>query len=175
MQYLHISRLLAKQTKELMKAGKKGERIVATYEMIVDRLRQEGCRDDKIFCKRTKKGEQRMKNCVKYDLGSGYRLITVRSGDHLFITFLGGHDDADTWFNRHRYDIFTPDKSLYTSELIEPKTKLFSNEEAELEPVPDNDDLYEEELQAKLDDSILKSVFQGLYSSRSATNESSRE
>lgn len=158
--------MLSRQARELTKAGKKGERAVATYEMIVDSLRHAGTRDEAVFCKRTKKGEQRMKNCVKYDLGGGYRLITVRSGEHLFIPFLGDHDDTDVWFDRHRCDTFQPDESLYECERIaiqdeglEKSAELNVSDEGE-------EDTYEEELLARLDDSTLKAVFKGLYSNQ---------
>jgi len=173
MQYLHLSKMLNRQARELVKAGKKGERAVATYEMIIDSLRHAGSREDSVFSKRTKKGEQRMKNCVKYDLGGGYRLITVLAGEHLFIPFLGDHDDTDTWFNRHRNDTFQPDEALYESERI---ATAETGQDEQVEGVAGvasdcDEDPYEEELMAKLDDSMLRSVFQGLYKNRAASAE----
>lgn len=165
MRYLHLSRLLAKQAKDAAKAGKKGERAIATYEMIIEQLRNAGCRENKVFNKRTKKGEQRMKNCIKYDLGGGYRLITVRSGEHLFVPFVGDHDSTDVWFDRHRYDVFEPDASIYNcEEIVEPEEESIEMEQCCEEVV--EDDNYEEELQAKLDDATLRVVFQGLYNNR---------
>jgi len=170
MQYLHLSRMLNRQARELVKAGKKGERAVATYEMIIDSLRHASAREDAVFSKRTKKGEQRMKNCVKYDLGGGYRLITVRAGEHLFIPFLGDHDDTDTWFNRHRYDTFRPDETLYESESIA-TPESGQDEPATAVACEHGEDPYEAELMSKLDDSMLRAVFQGLYNNRAASTE----
>ena len=50
----------------------------------------------------TKNGEFRIKKCIKYDLGRGYRLITIRKADHLFISFIGKHDECDRWLENNR-------------------------------------------------------------------------
>lgn len=47
--------------------------------------------------KLTKHGESRIRGCRKYDLGDGYRLITVIDGIYCLFCFVGKHDDCDKW------------------------------------------------------------------------------
>lgn len=121
---------------------------------------------EELYNKQTKNGEQRIRNCIKYDLGCGYRLVTIRLADRLFIPFIGDHDETDQWFERHKQDIFSPLDPLYhcerrtaTEELSEPTPQTENQQEERL-------DLYEEQLQAKLDEAMLKAVFPGLYNNK---------
>jgi superfamily I DNA/RNA helicase len=50
----------------------------------------------------TNNGESRIKNCFKYDLGNGYRLVTIDAGAVVMFCFAGKHDDADKWLDRNR-------------------------------------------------------------------------
>ncbi len=52
--------------------------------------------------KLTRHGESRIKNCRKYDLGNGCRLITVVKDGNCFLLYAGSHDDCDKWLDRHR-------------------------------------------------------------------------
>lgn len=45
----------------------------------------------------TNHGEGRIKSCVKYDLGGGYRLITVQTDRLIAFCFVGDHEDCDRW------------------------------------------------------------------------------
>ncbi|HSL39012.1 MAG TPA: hypothetical protein VK857_01475 [Desulforhopalus sp.] len=162
--YLHLARTLDKQLQLLRRSGKKAELAVCRYDQLVKDLRGFGVRHDAVFSKRTKNGENRLKNCVKYDLGGGYRLVTVRSADHLMLTFVGGHDEANQWIERHRYDSFEPQDALYAVEEIEGswgEEPGFGGEEN-----IEQEDPYEAELNARLDQSTLQKVFQGLYAVR---------
>ena len=49
----------------------------------------------------TKNGESRVKHCVKYDLGGGYRLVTVQTDKVVMLCFAGTHDDTDRWLDTH--------------------------------------------------------------------------
>jgi len=49
----------------------------------------------------TNHGENRIRNCVKYDLGDGYRLITAQSQKVILFLFFGDHDECDRWLNRN--------------------------------------------------------------------------
>lgn len=50
----------------------------------------------------TNHGENRIKNCVKYDLGDGWRLVTVQDARTCTFIFFGDHEDVDRWLNSHR-------------------------------------------------------------------------
>ena len=49
----------------------------------------------------TRYGEKRIRNCRKYDLGSGFRLVVLQRGQTLFIPFLGTHDGCQRWLENH--------------------------------------------------------------------------
>ncbi|GAB6192027.1 hypothetical protein [Desulfocastanea catecholica] len=167
-QYIHSSRTLDKDIKRLRKAGKQGEQAVGKYIDILADIRKYGCRSETVTCKRTRKGEQRIKNCIKYDLGGGYRLVTVLVDTHLYITFLGSHDETDQWFLRHRYDTFQPDASCYHTEEVVFDQEKYGKHMTEPTMPEDAADQYEKELRKKIDEPLLKSVFQGLYRNSSS-------
>jgi superfamily I DNA/RNA helicase len=59
----------------------------------------------RITLERTHHGEDRLPDCEKYDLGGGYRLVVqmvdTDKGHRAFL-FVGSHDDAEYWIERHR-------------------------------------------------------------------------
>ena len=50
----------------------------------------------------TRNGEPRIKNCFKYDLTGGHRLVTVQIRDTAFLLFVGTHAEADRWLANNR-------------------------------------------------------------------------
>lgn len=164
---IHCSRLLERQLAALRKAGKKGEIAANQFERILTCLKYSGPKSEGIYIKRTKNGEYRLKNCVKYDLGCGYRVITVRIGDRLYVPFLGVHDAANQWLERHGQDGFLPQESFYLQAIFVSHEQCIGDPEQDISQLREEDDLYEEQLLARLDESLLKDVFQGLYRKQS--------
>lgn len=159
---IHVARGLDRLVAELRRSGKKGELAVMQFEKIVGLLRLRGPEAMELLVKRTKHGEWRIRNCIKYDLGSGYRLITICIEDRLYIPFLGDHDESDLWLERHKNDGFLPLDAIFRDEPIAIPVTDGSDEAAGDQPA-NGEDPYEKQLQAKLDESLLKTVFQGLY------------
>lgn len=145
--------------------GRQGALAVSQYLQIIECIRQAKWRSNVIHCKRTKNGEYRLKNCVKYDLGHGYRLVTVKDGHNLFITFVGSHDQTDRWIETHRYDCFCEDDSLYFSEIIDTDETITTDQLSEslLPRALIESDEYEQQLIDKIDEAVLKTVFPGLF------------
>lgn len=50
----------------------------------------------------TNHGESRIEHCVKYELGDGYRLITIKDDNICLFCFVGKHDLADSWLESHK-------------------------------------------------------------------------
>jgi hypothetical protein len=50
----------------------------------------------------TNHGESRIRNCVKYDLGDGWRLVTQQTDKMCVFLFMGDHEDTDRWLDRQR-------------------------------------------------------------------------
>src|ERR1043166_2887711 len=50
----------------------------------------------------TNHGESRIKNCVKYELGDGWRLVTSKTDKTCTFLFVGDHSDTERWLNAHK-------------------------------------------------------------------------
>jgi hypothetical protein len=159
--YLHVARLLERQLEKLSTSRKKSELAVLKCRQLLSDMREYGLQHERVRTKRTRKGEQRIKNCTKYNMGGGYRLVTVMVDNHLFGTFFGSHDETDLWFDRHKTDDFLPEDPSYIWERICLSCNLVNNTSligAELVEI----DIYEAQLEARLNETILLSIFQGL-------------
>jgi mRNA-degrading endonuclease RelE of RelBE toxin-antitoxin system len=47
----------------------------------------------------SKTKDARIKRLFKYDLGKGFRLISLKDKSALYILFVGSHDQCDTWLD----------------------------------------------------------------------------
>ena len=159
-----IARTLDKKLKNLRRTGKKGEVAANQCESLLRQIRRDGLLVEDVYRKRTKNGEYRISNCIKYNLGNGYRLVTIKDGQNLFVPFVGGHDETDLWLEHHRYDKYHTDDPAYLDQDIShdcpPKT-----EEPEKLTISNS---YEEQLLARMDETLLKRVFPGLFNKHQA-------
>jgi len=100
-QYVHIDSRFGKQLKALRQAGKKAAQAADKAEDIVARLKNGVLRPEQLGTT-TRHGELRINGCMKYDLGSGYRLVTLKGEGDLFVLFAGTHDDCHRWIENNR-------------------------------------------------------------------------
>ena len=63
----------------------------------------------------TNHGESRIQHCVKYDLGRGYRLVTIKHDGVVSLEFVGNHDQTDKWLKRNSGKILVTDGSTLES------------------------------------------------------------
>ena len=70
-------------------------------DAIIGRLRQ-GVSAPDSFGPLTKHGESRIRQCFKYDLAGYFRLVTVQSGDVIWLLTVGTHENVDRWLDTHR-------------------------------------------------------------------------
>jgi hypothetical protein len=160
LQYIYRTRPLDRQLKKMLISGKKGALAANQAEEIIN-----------IFCthvdnfqilkrKQTKKGELRFDNCRKYDLGGGYRLVTLQDGDLLFLVYAGSHDECHLWLEKNKGTAFNTLSLISSSKILHvtPKAAKTSQNSA---TSPKSDPL-EEELFSRLDEKTLRSVFKGL-------------
>ncbi len=113
----------------------------------------------------TRKGESRIENCRKVDLGSGFRIVCIQKDRRLVLLYIGTHDDCFRWIGRHRtaeYDleaiaddawIPVPEKTQHCSD------NTFTDEDRFVEA-------YEEDLLRRIDDALLRKVFVGIINGR---------
>lgn len=76
----------------------------------IGEIRQGLALGERNVCQTTDHGESRIKNCIKYDLGNGYRLVTVDFGEVVMLCYAGSHDEVDHWLDANRGQSFTYDK-----------------------------------------------------------------
>ncbi len=145
------------------KAGTTGVLLAGKAEAIISRLKAgETWQPDRKIAPRTQHGEKRIRKCVKYDLGWGFRMITLLRKDILYICYLGPHDECDRWLadNSRIKEIDFGRNALYQvapqklkEEVVNPK-----------EPSEVGDDL-DKRLQ-ELPDQTLRRIFCGLVEAR---------
>ena len=101
LQCIHLDPRIHKCLEMLRRSGKKAALAADKVEEIIVRLRNGGVIPDRVGTV-TKHGELRIKGVMKYDLGSGYRLITYKQGHRFFLLYAGSHDDCHRWIENNR-------------------------------------------------------------------------
>ena len=155
---VHLDPKFKKSLNELREKGGSSSLAAKKADDLINRLLLRGRDCSHTIGKLTKNGELRIKYCKKYDLGNGYRLISLKNGCNLVFLFIGTHDECDRWLERNKglqYEIYEKNGNLLETKGI-PSTD-FSYQQAK-DPV----DEYEDRLMAKIDDKILRKIFWGL-------------
>ncbi|MFZ0242805.1 MAG: hypothetical protein WAL90_14265 [Desulfobacterales bacterium] len=159
MKLLFVSSKVESRIAALEKAGKSGKTLSQKAAGIIDSLASGDVRNHMDTVESyTKYGEKRIKNCRKYDLGCGYRLVTLQRGKTVFIPFLGSHDECQRWLENHsRLKAFHVDKgnTIHIEDRKSSSTNLIDVENMDM------DEDVEGFLQ-NLTDKDLRSVFKGL-------------
>jgi hypothetical protein len=101
LQCIHLDPRVYKCLEIMRRSGKKAALAADKVEEIMARLRNGGVIPDRVGTV-TKHGELRIKGVMKYDLGSGYRLITYKQGHRFFLLYTGSHDDCHRWIENNR-------------------------------------------------------------------------
>ncbi len=50
----------------------------------------------------SRKKDLRIKNLYKFNLGRGYRLVSIKEKETIYVLFFGTHDQCDRWLDDHR-------------------------------------------------------------------------
>lgn len=109
-----------------------------------------------VYHKLTCHGETRLANAVKFDLGGGYRMVSVRRSDAFLMLFAGSHDDCDRWLERNRGTFFGIDGIPGAAASLPERTATpLPSEQPPLEEP-------EEEFGCELSPKELRYVFRGL-------------
>ena len=100
-QSIYLDTRIQKHLALLRRSGKKAALAAEKVEEIIDRL-QSGEDLPTQVGSVTKHGELRIKGVMKYDLGSGYRLVALKQEGRFFLLFVGNHDDCHRWIENNR-------------------------------------------------------------------------
>ena len=152
---------LSKQLRALTKGGASGAAAARHAKTIMDQLVDAGTRAPKLMGRLTRYGEARIKNCVKFDLVSGYRLIGVLRDEGVAFLYVGSHDECDHWLrNNAGLEPVLDKKRNIVVEAREPSAEHASEQsEPEMdEPEPD----YDQMLMRNLTEQDIMKIFSGL-------------
>ncbi len=91
----------------LQVSGGRGQKVKNKITSVLGSI----CPEENPFAnlKVTNHGESRIRHCVKYDLGDGYRLITIQNKNFVLFCYAGTHDHCDRWLERNRGLIISRD------------------------------------------------------------------
>jgi len=156
---LYRTPLFEKQLKALGKTDKKGALAAERAAEIIRQLAVDGWQCVAMKNKRTRRGELRVRKCLKYDLGSGYRLISLRRDSELFLLYVGTHDECDRWLNKKRGSRLQVEPEGFI--FIAGNGKAPTGQPADT-VIEERADEYEEQLSARLSDTVLRQVFRGI-------------
>ncbi len=101
---------LVTQAQSLYRRGggfkRAGEKVLSIVTLITSNERNP-LKDLKI----TNHGETRIDKCVKYDLTSACRLVTVQDKNKIILLFVGDHNEVDKWLDRNKGKRFVTDEN----------------------------------------------------------------
>ena len=97
---VHIYPKLERQLATLERQGTAGFILVQRARRIIDALVRGEAPSSAGLLKR--KTDKRVKNCLKFELGAGFRLICISEGNIVYVLFAGDHDSADNWLDNYR-------------------------------------------------------------------------
>lgn len=143
----------------LRRSGKKASLAADRADEIISRLRA-GIFPPGQVATVTKHGELRIKGCMKYDLGSGYRLVTLKDGRQIYLLYIGSHDECHRWIENNR-DL-PLDLIQERSEAVAIKPGQSRQASADSEEVLEDISTEEIGIEAFYDDSELRLIFSGL-------------
>jgi hypothetical protein len=158
---LYLDAKLDKQLEALSRSHKKAVLAAERAHDIVSKL-QGGHAPSAEAGSTTKRGELRIKGCIKYDLGSGYRLVTLKQGRDLYLLYAGSHDDCHRWIENNRE--LPIDEIRWRSRQLPIKRSQapgqFVDAQKQIKDAEETVDDLEE-----LDDRQLRTIFRGLIQS----------
>lgn len=100
--------LLVRQTQfqktlaDMRRKGGVASKAAEEVDRIIGRLTEPGAQPADAFGQITRHGETRIPHCVKYQLGSGHRLVCVQTHNAIQLLFVGNHDECDRWIDRNK-------------------------------------------------------------------------
>lgn len=156
--YIHRDPKFDKCLNMLRERGGTALIAVKKSEEIINRMITKGREHSHKIGKLTKNGELRIKHCIKYDLGNGYRLICIRKGYHLTYLFVGNHDDCSRWIERKKGIKYEIDNNYNNMLLTKENMSMDFESVEEIDPA----EAYEENIMKRVNDKILRTIFCGL-------------
>ena len=105
------------------------------------------------------RSDTRVKNCWKYDLGAGYRLICIRTRQIIYIMQIGDHESCDAWLNNNSKKRPQNTKIKMTAFTIRDTSKTF---DFQIVRSPDREPYFDDQDLPPIPQEYLRKVFCGL-------------
>lgn len=161
---IHLDPKLEKCLETLRKASRRACLAADRVDAIITAL-ETGDTDVAQVCAFTRYGESRIKGCRKFDLGAGYRLVTLKQDNDLFLLFAGTHDECTRWIDNNRDHLALNLRQVAgRSRIVRPGAKM--EKEMVSIPVADWDVMAGEDAMMPIDDRDLRIIFSGLVERR---------
>jgi len=154
---IHLDTKLDKCLAALKKRSRRANLAANRVETIIAELKR-GAMPPGQICTFTRNGEARIKGCRKYNLGAGYRLITLKQESDLYLLFVGTHDECGRWIENNREHL--PLKEI--AERCRTLKRSTGKKEAPAAPSPPPDPEPETDQIPPLKDVELRTIFSGL-------------
>ena len=162
-QIAYLDPKLDKCLASLRRSGKKASLAAERADKIISYLRV-GIFPPGQVATVTKHGELRIKGCMKYDLGGGYRLVTLKDSRQIYLLYIGSHDECHRWIENNR------DLPLYLieerSEAVAIRPECSWQDKGSSKKTSENLGPETDELEEFYEDSELRQIFSGLTGSR---------
>lgn len=155
---IHVDPKLEKCLSVLRKGSSRACLAADRTEAIIEELKQ-GQTPPGDICSFTRNGEGRIKGCRKYDLGAGYRLVTLKQDNDLYLLFAGTHDECSRFIDNNR-DGLSLASIAERSDTV--KRSGLKKEIVSSTPSSSNDAETDEDWIPPLSDKDLRMVFSGL-------------
>jgi hypothetical protein len=154
----YYTTLFERQLRSLRRSDKRGAAAAVRAEKLICAIASGQLSDEEMLTKQTKNGELRLK-CRKFDLGGGYRLISLREKDGLYFTFAGTHDACDRWLGKRRTEGLSLNPAQLKPVSVNPEQVSDVDLPAELLLAEAE---YEAYIDSKLDEKTLRYLFRGM-------------
>lgn len=154
---IHLDPKLGKCLAALKKGSRRAGMAADRVETIIMELKRGKIPPGQV-CAFTRNGEARIKGCRKYNLGAGYRLVTLKQGNDLYLLFAGTHDECARWIENNREHL--PLEMIAGRSRTVRRPVCRKAPEARTSPPPESQP--EEDWIPPLDDRDLRIIFSGL-------------
>ncbi|BBO75317.1 hypothetical protein DSCW_27340 [Desulfosarcina widdelii] len=160
-QRIHLDPKLEKILAGLRKGDSRRNRVADRVEAIIAEAKRGQLPPEEVAAF-TRNGEARIRGARKYDLGAGYRLITLKQSEDLYLLFVGTHDECDRWVDNNRVGL--PLELI--AERCRTISRAVSDDTSPMQPCLQNCQEPEEDWIPPLSDQDLRVVFSGLLGNK---------
>lgn len=156
---IHVDPKLEKCLAALRKGSRRACLAADRAEDIIEELKR-GEKPLGEICTFTRNGEARIKGCMKYNLGAGYRLVILKQENDLYLLYAGTHDECGRWIENNRDGLSLELIAERSDTLRRPRDK--NDRQTSVCPLCDDHETVDEDWLPPLSDKELRMVFSGL-------------